>query len=104
MEQPPVVPLPRTPDDPENLRRLREDAHTRLSREEEAAGLPPMPRPEPQSGPTPAPVYGGPPVPQPRSIGKLLLVVGIALAGVVILWLFFDQVLSVRGILRGMQN
>jgi len=68
-------PLPRSTDDPDNLRRLREDALRRLEQEKH---------------PSPAPVYGGPPQVDPPTRrwtlrGLLLLLAGI-IGGIVALW------------------
>ncbi len=71
--------LPRSPDDPDKVRRLREDALRRLEEEERSS---------------PAPVYGGPPpfrgggsITRRRTLGGLILgALGVVGAGVA--WLF----------------
>jgi hypothetical protein len=79
-------PLPRSPDDAENLRRLRENARRELEREE---------RPYPAAvygGPPPAPVYGGPPqfggapVTRRWTLKGILLLLGGIIGGLVALW------------------
>jgi hypothetical protein len=64
--------------DPENLKRLREEARRRLEQEPQQ---PPYPAPVYGSPPIPAPAYGGPPVPK-----RLLTVKGflLAMAGAVL--------------------
>jgi hypothetical protein len=70
--------LPRLPDDPENIRRLREDAERRIARQEEELSTSPgystsgnLPENVPQ------PAYGGPPLRYRRNLAKLLMA-GIA--------------------------
>jgi hypothetical protein len=69
--------LPRPADDPENLRRLREEALRKLDLEERER--------------VPAPVYGGPPVPAPRKFWRrwMLWVIGILVA--LVAWLMFKH-------------
>ena len=92
--------LPRSPQDPETLRRLREEALRRLEEEERTppapvyGGPPPFPeRPAPDY-PVPAPVYGGPTMgggggslTRRRTLWGLLLAALGALGGVAA-WLF----------------
>jgi hypothetical protein len=69
-------PLPRSPEDSDNLRRLRDDGLRRLQ-EEERNFLPVY------GGPPPAPVYGGPPAKgrwTPRRLLLILLGIIAALA------------------------
>jgi hypothetical protein len=79
-------PLPRSADDAENLRRLRENARRELEREE---------RPYPATvygGPPPAPVYGGPPqfdggpVTRRWTLKGILLLLGSIIGALVALW------------------
>ena len=79
-------PLPRSPDDPDNLLRLREEALGRLEDEERAS-------PAPMYG-GPAPVYGGPPpiggggsVTRRRTLWGLFLV-ALGMVGTIIARLF----------------
>jgi hypothetical protein len=64
--------LPRRPDNPENVRRLREDAERRIAREElsTSPGYSKMGN-VPENLPRPA--YGGPPVTYRRNLARLMI-------------------------------
>ena len=90
--------LPRSPEDPDNLRRLREEAVTRLEAEERRASAPvyggPPPRPEPPAPERPdaITVYGGPPLGGGGPVSRRGLLWGLILAalaalGALIAWL-----------------
>lgn len=87
-------PLPRSPDDPDNLRRLREDALRRLEDEERPSpaavygGPPPVDDlPAPVYG-GPAPVYGGPPPVNRRRTLWALLLLALGMVGAFVARLF----------------
>jgi hypothetical protein len=101
MDQDAPTPLPRPPDDPENLRRLREEAVRRVEQEERArpitiygeppapvyGGPPPPPSTYSAAPPPPAPAYGGAPAPARRwSLVSVVLLIVAALA-LVAAWL-----------------
>ena len=68
--------------DPENLRRLREQAMARLEREERERAPAPIYGGPPLGPRPPAPVYGGPPVPAPKKGRWVLPAIGIGLAAI----------------------
>jgi ferric-dicitrate binding protein FerR (iron transport regulator) len=63
--------MPRPAGDPENLRRLQEEAKRRLDRE---------------LAPTPRPVYGGPPRPTRRWAVRGLVIAAAALVAAILAW------------------
>jgi hypothetical protein len=70
---PPDPILPRPPDDPERLRRLREEASRRLE--------------QPAYPPPPAPVYGGAPIVRRRWALRGVLIALLAAVAGIVAWL-----------------
>ena len=99
MEQDSQPRLPRSAQDPDNLRRLRQEALKRLEEEERLSpaviygGPPLLPDRPVREDREPAPVYGGPPIDGGGSVTRrgilwALLLAALAALGAVAVWLF----------------
>ena len=79
--------LPRPQGDPDNLRRLREQAQARLEQEARDRLPAPVYGGAPLEDRPPAPVYGGAPVNAVRKVSARWIVLAVAIGLAVIVWL-----------------